>query len=143
MKIADATKVRLLDAGVSDGAVRSGAEIWTGTLAEFEAANEFDDATCALVRTELHQRGRWISGGGAAGLFVLEVVVEAGWIVTAIGGRQMRPRIERFQSRVDAEGSAIALLLAGHGVTVLGPDGEYKALTASILIQPAVAALSV
>ena len=78
--ISDATIVRLLDPDAPKGS----APEWTGRLDEFERANQFDQAEIVAMRADLASIELHVLGGGAAGIFVVEVVTGP-YPCTAIG----------------------------------------------------------
>ena len=50
--------------------------IWTGTLGNFIASNEFTEEEEFDLRLSLIEDGAWVTGGGAAAAFRVEVVSE-------------------------------------------------------------------
>ncbi len=95
----DKLPVRLLDG--DDGKT----VIWFGTLVEFEQANGLDDAECACIRTDLFCDGRYVTGGGAAQAYVLEV--DGRFALVVIGAADHSAR--RYEHAIQA--ISIATLL--------------------------------
>lgn len=119
MAIGDKAIVRVLD--------DAGREQWRGSLVQFERDNQFSDEEAVFFRTALHRSGRWVTGGGAAPVYVVEIV-SAGYIVTAISAKGRR--CFRSASPIASSIQMAMAVTDGAVVLMIGPDGEYRSVLA-------------
>lgn len=110
MTLTDTTEVRVIEAN-ADG--RDAAEVWRGPLSRLEADNCFDAEEAGKLRSDLETEGRYVTGGGAAPLFIVEVVGQ--YTVTLFG--HAGSALRRFATVEEATAFAV-VLVAGHPETL-------------------------